>query len=183
MGMIRQTGKRQASPSFPTTARIFSFRRGWIWGVIATAVVLAMIFGQRAQLEALGVNPKTSDITGYYQFTIGDTLAILDQHGNLQGHFDVFQPHEVPKPVLSYSITRGSVRKNHLEFKTEGIYGKHYRFSGTVERGVGKDPGDYDYIQLAGTLEKITDNSAAGKREVDSHHVVFKSLAQDREGS
>lgn len=182
--MSIQISKYQVLLKHPTNRRTFPFRRMGTWGAIAAAIVLVMIFGHHARFDASTLYPQgRSDITGYYQFNIADTLAILDEHGNLQGYFDVFQLHGEPKPELNYNITRGFDRKNHLEFETQAIYGKSYRFSGTVERGVGKEPGDYDYLQLSGTLERITSNSVPGKREVDSRHVVFKSLPQDRGGS
>lgn len=166
-----------------TGPRIYSWRRASVLGAAAGMIALAMVFGQRTKLDAQSVKPRTSNITGYYQFSFGDTLALLDEHGNLKGHVDVFQPQEKPKPVLSFNITAGSVSRDHLEFKTEEIYGKQYHFSGKVERGVGKEPGDYDYLQLAGNLEMITNNSATGKKKVDRQRIVFKSLPQDVAGS
>lgn len=175
--------KHQSLLNLATVPCMFSWRRASALGVVVGMIVLAMVFGQGTKLDAQSVKPKTSNITGYYQFSFGDTLALLDQHGNIEGHVDVFQPQEKPKPVLSYNITAGSVRRNHLEFQTQEIYGKHYHFSGKVERGVGKEPGDYDYLRLAGNLEMITSNSATGKTKVDRQHIVFKSLPQDVAGS
>lgn len=166
-----------------TAARADWLRRTAALAATAGMIALAMVLGQHAKLQAQTSKPKTANITGYYQFSFGDTLAILDEHGNIEGHVDVFQPQEKPKPVLSYNITAGSVSRNHLEFKTQELYGKHYHFSGTVERGAGKDPGDYDYLRLAGNLETITGNSATGKKKVDRQHIVFKSLPQDVAGS
>lgn len=163
--------------------RVLSFKRACTWGVVAAAITLTIIFGQHVQLKAQSEKTKPPDVTGYYQFTISDTLAILDNHGSLQGHLDIFQPNEVPKPMVSYNITQGSISKNHLEFRTQEIYGKRYLFSGIVKHGAGKARGDYDYLQLAGSLETITANPAPGKKKVASCHAIFRSLAQELEGS
>lgn len=156
--------------------------RACIFVAAAAVVALAMAFGQHATLEAQSAKTRTPDITGYYQFGFGDTLAILDEHGKVEGHVDVFQLQERPKPVLSYNITAGSVSRNHLEFETDENEGKSYRFSGRVERGSGKERGDFDYLRLAGNLESIS-RRATGKEKVVRHHIIFKSLAQDNEGS
>ncbi len=150
---------------------------------MAGIIALTLNFGLPTGLNAQTATPKSTNITGYYQFGLGDTLALLDQHGSLEGHVDVFQFSETPKPLLSYNITAGSVSRNHLEFKTQKVYGKLYRFSGTVKRGAGKKPGDYDYLELAGNLKTVTDPSPSGKRKVEQRHIVFKSLRQDVAGS
>lgn len=160
-----------------------SFGKTWLYCAALGMLVLAVAIGQPARIEGRSAKSKDFNITGYYQFSFGNTLAILDRHGNLEGHYDVFQIKEVPKPVLTYNISAGSLVRNHMEFKTEEVYGKHYRFSGTVERGTGKDPGDYDYFQLAGNLVTVTRDSATGKMKVEKRHIVFKSLSQDQSGS
>ncbi len=168
----------------PGAARAaFSFRCARILAIAAGMVALAMILGPRPGLEAQTAKSRTVNITGYYGFGLGNTLALLDQHGSLQGHVDVFVPLQKPTPVLSYNITAGSVNRNQLEFQTQEVDGKRYRFSGKVERGAGKEPDDYDYLELAGNLETITSKSSAGNRKIDRRHIVFKSLAQDNAGS
>lgn len=167
----------------PKGRRAFSPQRACTWGTVIAAITLVIIFGQYAQLQAQTGKTKAPDVTGYYQFRRNDTLAILDEHGNLLGHVDFFEPSGAPGPVLSYNITHGWIKGRHLEFKTQRIYGKRYHFSGALERGAGKAPGDYDYFQLAGNLETITESPATGKVKVDSCHTVFKSLAQEQGGS
>lgn len=173
--------KNLFNPGAATAA--LSFRYAQILGAVAGIVALAIVLGPHPRLEAQTAKSKAVNITGYYQFGMGDTLAILENHGSLQGHVDVFIPQEKPKPVLSYNITSGSVNRNQLEFKTQEVYGKHYRFSGKVKRGVGKDPGDYDYLELAGNLETISTKPSAGKQKIAQRHIVFKSLPQDNSGS
>lgn len=160
-----------------------SFGKAWLYCAAAGMLALVVAIGRPAKIEGRTAKSKNFNITGYYQLGFGNTLAILDEHGNLEGHYDVFQVQEVPKPVLTYNISTGSLVRNHMEFKTDEVYGKHYRFSGTVERGTGKDPGDYDYFQLAGNLVTVTRDSTTGKMKVEKHHIVFKSLSQDQSGS
>lgn len=173
LGLLNPAAGRSAS----------SLQRAGTWGAVAVAILLGITFGQYAQLKAQTGKVTAADVTGYYQFQASDTLAILDVHGKLQGHVDIFEPNDAPKPVLSYNITHGWIKGNRLEFTTQKVYGKRYRFSGAVERGAGKAPGDYDYFQLAGNLKTIVDNPATGKIKVDSCHAVFRLLAQDEGGS
>jgi len=106
-----------------------------------------------------------------------DTLLIHEEEGRLKGQIDVFQGEEESDTVLSYSITIGTRKNDHVEFKTGTIHRKYYRFAGTVERGSGHKQKDADYLRLVGDLEIITVNGDTGQESVLKKHVVFKSLS------
>ena len=133
--------KYRARLSPPTAARTFSFRRALILGAAAGTIALAMIFGQHARLEAQTAKPKTTDITGYYQFSIGDTLALLDQHATL--------------------VTDGGGKARHEVARQEGRIGRKARDMGragdVLRRPV--EPGEH-------ARERSGDHSAGPARIV-----------------
>jgi hypothetical protein len=72
----------------------------------------------------------------------------------------------------------GSRKKNHVEFRTNKIHAKFFRFSGTVERGKGHEEKDADYLHLTGKLEIVTVNMETGKEKVQVVQVTFKSIGK-----
>lgn len=125
---------------------------------------------------------EIQDITGKYHFlTADDTLALLEEEGKLKGYVDVFQGEEESDTILSYPITLGSRKKDHVEFKTGKIHQKYYRFAGTVERGPGHEERDPDYLRLVGDLETITVNPESGEEVTQRMHMVFKSMGRAEE--
>jgi hypothetical protein len=119
------------------------------------------------------------DITGNYHFlSPQDTLAILDEEGNLSGYLDVLQTEDESDAMLSYPITTGSRQKERVEFKTGKIHQEYFHFSGTVQRGQGKKDSDPDYLRLVGDLEIVTVSGDSGKETVDRRQVVFQRMGK-----
>ena len=122
---------------------------------------------------------EIQDITSQYHFLLPeDTLALLEEEGKLHGYIDVYQGEEESDTVLSYNITIGWRKKDHVEFKTNKIHQKYYRFSGSVQRGNGHEENEPDYLRLIGDLEVITEKAGTGQEAVERVHVVFKSLGK-----
>jgi hypothetical protein len=120
------------------------------------------------------------DITAKYHFISNDdTLAILDEEGRLKGYIEVTQPADESEDVLTFDITEGARDKNQVKFRTSRIHGKYYRFTGTVERGKGREDEDPDYFHLTGTLEIVSVNSETDKETVQSMHSTFKSIGKN----
>jgi hypothetical protein len=142
-------------------------------GPVAATLVVAS--GRAAPQGA----EKIDDITGKYQFlSADDTLGILDEEGMLKGYIEVLQGEEESDTVLTYDITSGSRKKDHVEFKTNTIHGRYYRFSGKVERGSGRGPDDPDYLRLVGDLEAVTIKGDSGQESVEKKHLILKSLGK-----
>jgi hypothetical protein len=119
------------------------------------------------------------DITAKYQFlSADDTLAILDEEGKLNGYIDVAQPEEESEDVLTFNLVDGTRKKTHVEFRTNKIHGKSYRFSGNVERGTGHKDGDPDYLRLVGNLEIVTSRGDTGQEAVQVMRVLWKSFGK-----
>jgi hypothetical protein len=164
-------GVRERAP------RVFP-RRYEIAKPIGWLVILATVFAGSV-LRAQDQTELIDDITAKYHFlSADDTLAILDEEGRLKGYIDVFQNQEESDAVLSYTILEGTRKKTHVEFRTNKIHGKFYRFSGNVERGEGHEDGDPDYLRLVGSLEVVTINGDTGQEVIQRLRVVLKSFGK-----
>jgi len=135
-------------------------------------------------LQAFGVPPRPQndeaieEINSEFHF-LGpdDTLLIHEEEGRLKGQINVFQGEEESDTVLSFPITIGTRKYDHVVLKTGTIHRKYYRFSGTVERGAGHKEKDSDYLRLVGDLEIVTVNGDTGRESAVKKHVVLKSLS------
>ena len=145
---------------------------GWL-------AVFSVILLASSVLKAQDETQPVDDMTANYHFlSTDDTLAILDEEGRLKGYIEVAQPEEESDDILSYDILEGSHKKNQVEFRTNKIHGKFYRFSGTVERGKGHEEKDPDYLHLIGDLEIVTVNADTGKQAVRTVRVFLKSFGK-----
>jgi hypothetical protein len=151
----------------------------WVPGVLLKALGLFIVLAVLAAwstLRAQSTSNQISDITGDYDFLQPyNTLAILQEDQMLKGYIDVLQGGSESDAILSYSITIGERKGDHIEFKTRKIHEKYYRFSGSVQRGKGNKKGDPDYLELVGELQMIQNNSVTNQENVDRQQVVFKS--------
>jgi hypothetical protein len=152
--------------------------RGIPKGLACLAVLAAGLFSPRplpAQNEAAPID----DMTAQYHFlSPDDTLAILDEEGRLKGYIQVTQSAEESNDVLTFDILEGSRKNTHVEFRTNRIHRKFYRFSGTVERGKGRQEKDPDYLRLTGDLQTVTVNGDTGQETVQTARVTLKSLGK-----
>ncbi|MGD0224870.1 MAG: hypothetical protein ABSF71_21280 [Terriglobia bacterium] len=146
---------------------------------IACAGILAAVMFSARHLEAQDDNERVDDMTAKYHFlSADDTLAILDEEGRLKGYVEVAQPAEESDDLLSYDILEGFRKKAHVEFRTNKIHGKFYRFSGTVERGKGHGEKEADYLHLTGDVDIVTVNAETGKEAVQTVRVILKSFGK-----
>ena len=119
------------------------------------------------------------DITGKYHFlSADDTLGLLEEEGKLKGYIEILQGEEESDAVLSYDIILGSRKKEHVEFKTNTIHRRYYRFSGKVERGSGRQANNPDYLRLIGDLETVTVKGDTGQESVERKHLILKSFGK-----
>ena len=119
------------------------------------------------------------DITAKYHFlSPDDTLGILEEEGKLKGYIEVLQGEEESDTVLSYDIVSGSRKNDHVEFKTNTIHRRYYRFSGKVERGSGRGSNDPDYLRLVGDLETVTVKGDTGQESVERKHLTLKCFGK-----
>lgn len=150
------------------------------FGIAGGVLCLFLMAGPLNSLTPPQLDDEVQDITSEYHFlSADDTLALLEEEGKLHGYIDVYQNDEESDTVLSYTVTSGSRKKDHVEFKTNRIHQKFYRFSGAVQRGAGHEEGDPDYLRLVGNLETVMPKAGSGEEEaVQRMRVVFKSLGK-----
>lgn len=151
--------------------RISKFLTGLVIFVIAWFTGSSL----RAQMEERPID----DITAKYHFLApDDTLAILDEEGKLKGYINVAQSEEESEDTLTFNLVDGTRKKTHVEFRTNKIHGRSYRFSGNVERGAGHKEGDPDYLRLIGNLEIVTSRGDNVQEAVQVVRVFWKSFGK-----
>jgi len=125
-------------------------------------------------------NEEILDISGKYHFmSADDTLGILEEEGKLKGYIEISQGEDESDEVLSYTIIRGERKKDHVEFRTNEIHRKYYRFSGRVERGTGHEEGEPDYLRLVGAVEIVTVKGDSREESVERKFETLKSLGKN----
>jgi hypothetical protein len=148
-------------------------------GNIATPLGATLVFALHGGRAAAQGTENIDDITGKYHFlSPDDTLGLLEEEGKLKGYIEILQGEEESDAVLSYDIILGSRKKDHVEFKTNTIHRRYYRFSGKVERGSGRQANDPDYLRLVGDLETVTVKGDSGQESVQRTHLILKSLGK-----
>jgi hypothetical protein len=155
--------------------------RGWNWKLICPFALLLFASPAVKSHAAQGAS-VLDDITAKYHFlSQGDTLGILDEDGKLKGYIEVTQGAEESEDVLTYEIVNGLRTKDHVEFKSNVIHRRYYRFSGKVERGSGRGPDDPDFLRLVGDVETVTVQGDSGQESVKKTHLVLKSLGKSED--
>ena len=132
--------------------------------------------GQKPQAET-----KTGpEYSGMYTFLKeGEFVQItVEDAGRVTGFISRYGNGESDKGAfLDQFFKTGKLDGNKLTFTTEIVHGVSFDFTGSVERGEGKNPGDEAYFVLKGTLtEKSTDVNK--KVTAQSRDVVFKMFPE-----
>lgn len=175
-------GKKTNPANFMTFHPKYSrLRRGaapWRW-TISFALVPFALCALSVPTAAM-LNSDIDEINTEFHF-LGpdDTLLIHEEEGRLKGQIDVYQNDDESDTVLSYNLTLGTRKVDHVEFKTAEIHRKYYRFSGAIERGKGREEKDADYLRLVGELQIISVNGDTRGESVERRQVVLKSLSAD----
>ena len=125
--------------------------------------------------------PPTPDYSGMYAFQKeGEFLQLtVEDDGRLTGFVSRYadSPGENEAFVEQF-FKQAKLEGKNLSFTTETVQQLSYVFTGNIERGEGKNPGDEAYYILKGTL---TENhiGADKKTSSQSQQVVFKSFPRD----
>jgi hypothetical protein len=116
------------------------------------------------------------EYSGMYSFLMdGEFVQItVEDEGRVTGFVSRYGEGESDKGAfLDQFFRSGKLDGNKLSFTTETAHAMWFKFTGTVERGEGKNPGDEAYYVLKGTL---TDNTSDAAKKVTTHsrEVVLK---------
>lgn len=158
-----------------------SLRLSTILQVIACCLLSVAILA--AQDSAPPVHPpdKSAEYSGMYSFLrdgefvqitvedAGQVTGFVSRYGDLESDKDAF---------LDHFFKEGKLNGNKLTFTTETVHGVWFEFTGAVNRGSGKQPGEEAYYILNGTLVEHT-TDADKKISSRSREVAFKSFPQD----
>jgi hypothetical protein len=108
----------------------------------------------------------------FVQITVedgGHVTGFVSRFGDLESDKDAF---------LDHFFKDGKLDGSKLTFTTETVHGVWFEFTGNVNRGPGKQPGDEAYYVINGTLiEHVSD--ADKKVTSRSREVALKSFPQD----
>jgi hypothetical protein len=122
-----------------------------------------------------------TDYSGMYMFLKeGEFVQVtVEDRGQVTGFVSRYGDGTSDKGAfLDQFFKSGKLDGNKLTFTTETVHGVWFDFSGTVERGEGKNPGDEAYYVLKGTL---TENSSDVNKKVNSRpvEVALKMFPQN----
>lgn len=145
---------------------------------ILLGFLVLMVLGAWSAPRPQEAGNKIDEINTEFRF-LGpqDTLLLHEEEGKLSGQIDAYQNSDESDDILTYDLTLGSRKNDHVEFKTAEIHRKYFRFSGAVERGSGHEEKDADYLRLVGNLEIISVHGDSGEESVERKQVVLKSLS------
>jgi hypothetical protein len=108
----------------------------------------------------------------FVQITVEDdgrVTGFVSRYGDLDSDKDAF---------LNQFFKEGKLSGNKLSFTTDTVHGVWFDFTGSVDRGSGKQPGDEAYYVLNGTL---TEHATGTDKKISSRsrQVALKSFPQD----
>ena len=157
--------------------------------IFVVAAFAAATFVSSAAQESKATAPKAAappsaaheakagrEYSGMYSFLReGEFVQItVEEEGRVTGFVSRYGNGESDKGTFLDQYFRiGKIDGNKLTFTTETVHGVWFEFRGTVERGVGKNPGDEAYYVLKGTL---TESATDADKKVTTHpsEVEFK---------
>jgi hypothetical protein len=123
----------------------------------------------------------SNDYSGMYSFLQDGEFVQLtvEEAGRATGFISRYGDSESDRgEFLDLFFKSGKLDGKNLTFTTQTVHGVWYDFTGVVERGPGKNPGDEAYYLLKGTLTQ--NNTDANKKTTSkSRDVAFKSFPQD----
>ncbi len=151
--------------------------------VFAIAVLaLALVTAGLAQGAAKPAPELSGDITGMYSFVReGEFVQIEVNGGDVSGLVSRFKNDDPDKAeFVNQFFEQGKLEGATLSFRTQPASdGRWFEFSGTVERGMAKTPGDEGYWYVKGMLTEH--GNADGKATEKVHELTLKSFPKDAE--
>jgi hypothetical protein len=154
---------------------------GKILSIIAVLFLCGFVVAQDAEKPAHAPDKPSENYSGMYSFLRDGEFVQLtvEDAGHVTGFVSRFGDLESDKGVfLDQFFKEGNLQGNKLHFTTETVHGVWIDFSGTIDRGEGKRPGEEAYYVLNGTLiEHLTDVDK--KVSSKSRPVALKSFPQD----
>jgi hypothetical protein len=122
------------------------------------------------------------EITGLYSFVReGEFVQIEVNEGKVTGLVSRFKDEDPEKAgFVDQFFDQAKLEGARLSFRTKAADGVWFEFSGVVERGPAKTPGDEGYWNVRGTLTEHR-TSSDGKPIEKTHELTLKSFPQETE--
>jgi hypothetical protein len=159
-----------------------NYCRSTVSALLAVVVMLALATALQTASPKPAERPGAV-YSGMYSFLKeGEFVQVtVEDDGRVTGFVSRYGDLDSDKGAfLDQFFKTGKLDGNKLTFTTAVVHGLAYEFTGSVERGEGKKPGDEAYYILKGTLtERITD--ANQKTSSRSREVVFKAFPAEVE--
>jgi hypothetical protein len=153
--------------------------RGMIAYCVALALGTVFLPGEAsAQNKTAPPKPvRGSEYSGMYSFLReGEFVQVTVEDAGVTGFVSRYGDLETDRGVfLDQFFKTGKLEGNQLSFTTQVVHGISYEFTGAIERGEGKKPGDEAYYVIRGTLKEIR-TDANKKTKSQSREVTFKSF-------
>lgn len=144
-------------------------------------VLICAVAACAQQPPAKPAEPAPADISGMYTFLReGEFVEVdVEEGGRVSGFISRFGDSESDRGAfLDQMFSKGSLQDKKLTFTTREVHGVFFEFTGTVQRGEGKEPGSEAYYVLKGTLIQTTLDENK-KPTAKSRTVEFKSFPAD----
>jgi hypothetical protein len=144
---------------------------------------LMLLVGNLSSVGQAKPAPPTGgpDYSGMYTFLQdGEFVQVsVEDAGKVTGFVSRYGDQESDRGAfLDQFFKEGKLEGKNLTFTTETVHAVRYEFTGTVERGDGKKPGDEAYYVLKGTLTEYT-TDVNKKTTSKVREVVLKAFPQD----
>jgi hypothetical protein len=149
--------------------------------ILPPVLLLTPLVAQaQPQSPARAESPAAQDITGLYSFVHeGEFVEIEVNDGKVTGLVSRFKDDNSEKPeFVEQFFDQASLDGATLSFRTKPSDGVLFEFSGIVERGPARTPGEEGYWTVRGTLTERRP-SAQGIVSVKTQKLTLKSFPQD----
>ena len=148
---------------------------------IVIAVLCSLALGQTQAPSSPAPDKPVENYSGMYAFLReGEFVQVtVEEAGRVTGFVSRYGDLDSDRgSFLDQFFKQGKLDGNKLSFTTQTVHGTWYEFTGTIERGEGKNSGDEAYYVLKGTLiQNVID--ASKKTTSKSREVSLKSFPQD----
>ena len=153
----------------------------FLFVLIASLTIVAQSTQPATQPDATTRPSAKDDISGMYSFTKDGEFVQINQEegGAITGFVSRFGEDDTDKKTfLDQFFSKGTLNGTTLTFATKVVHGTWYEFTGNVQRGPGKTPGDEGYRIIKGKLTRHKPD-AKGNDSPESREIEMKSFPAD----
>jgi hypothetical protein len=156
-------------------------RRFFALLLVFPLLTIAVTFAQQKTVSGSAPASKAPDYSGMYSFLRdGEFVQVtVEDQGHVTGFVSRYGDLDSDRgQFLDQFFKTAKLDGKNLSFTTETVHGVWFEFSGTVDRGPGKNPGEEAYYVLNG---KLTEYSTDSNKKISSksRDVAFREFPED----